>query len=345
MPTGTTSYGDISPRTAAYVIKDFLAVGLPYVVFEPFLQAKTIPQGNSKSIDFRRYKALDATPNALTEGVTPSSKKLEAEDVTATLVQYGDSVTLTDVVLDTHEDPTLKIATERLGEQAGEMIERTRFGVMKAGTNVFYANGTTRSAVNTPLTRSLQRKVVRGMKRQRAKKITKALNSTPAYGTVSVPAAFIGVVHPDLESDVREMEGFKDVVDYGQVTPYPNEIGEVEGVRYLLTDLSEPWEDAGGVFDGSGTEMLSTSGANADVYPVIYIARDCAGTVALRGYGQKNNNGKMKMVSPVKVMVVNPKPSDSDRLAQRGHAGWKTYAQTVILNDLWMARAEVAATD
>ena len=43
-------------------------------------------------------------------------------------------------------------------------------------------------------------------------------------------------------------------------------------------------------------------------------------------------------------MVVNPKPSDSDPLAQRGHVSWKAYENAVILNDFWMARLESAAT-
>jgi N4-gp56 family major capsid protein len=345
MATGTTTFGDISPRTAAHVTKDFLAVGLPYVVLEPFAQTVVIPQGKSKAVEFRRYKALSAIPAALGEGVTPSAKKLDSEDVTATLIQYGDRVVITDVVQDTHEDPVLKIANERLGEQAGEMLERVRFGVVKAGTNVFYANGSARTDVNTPLTLTLQRKVTRALKRQRAKKFTRILRSTPAYGTQNVEPSFIAIIHPDLESDVRGMTGFIAAKDYGQISPYPNEIGAVEDVRYLTTDLAEPWEDGGDAKAGSGTAMLSSSGTSADVYPVLYFARDAWGTVALRGYSTKNNDGKMAMVSPVQIMVVNPKPSDSDPLAQRGHAGWKTYATAVILNDLWMCRAEVAATD
>jgi N4-gp56 family major capsid protein len=43
-------------------------------------------------------------------------------------------------------------------------------------------------------------------------------------------------------------------------------------------------------------------------------------------------------------MVVNPKPAPGDPLAQRGTVGWKAWQAAVILNDAWMARAEVAAT-
>jgi N4-gp56 family major capsid protein len=78
--------------------------------------------------------------------------------------------------------------------------------------------------------------------------------------------------------------------------------------------------------------MLSTTGTSADVYPILYVARDAYGIVALKG---------MFAVTP---MVVNPKPSDSDPLAQRGHVAWKAMQTCSILNDAWLVRCEVAAT-
>jgi N4-gp56 family major capsid protein len=43
-------------------------------------------------------------------------------------------------------------------------------------------------------------------------------------------------------------------------------------------------------------------------------------------------------------MVVNPKPAAGDPLAQRGTVGWKLWTATVILQELFMARLECAAT-
>ena len=78
--------------------------------------------------------------------------------------------------------------------------------------------------------------------------------------------------------------------------------------------------------------MLSTSGVKADVYPILFFGRDAYAVVALKGDFA---------ITPI---VVNPKPSDSDPLAQRGHVGWKAMQTAVILNDAWMVRAEVAVT-
>lgn len=338
----TTQYGDISPRTAAYAAKDMLERGIPFLVLEQFGQSKPLPKNETKSIIFRRYESLDASVNELQEGVTPAAKQLTKTDVQATLKQIGDRIELTDVVEDTHEDPVMQESSDLLGEQAAEMVERVRFNVLKGGTSVYYANGSSRSSVNTPITRSLQRRITRSLKRQNARKITKTLSSTPAYGTQNVDAAFVAACHPDLEGDIRNMPGFTPVEEYGSRTTYESEIGKVEDVRYVSSTVIEPWESAGGApdNDSDGTdEVLSSDGSSADVYPILFIARDAYGIVPLKGDTSGRNS------QPITPMVVNPKPSDSDPMAQRGHVAWKAYQTASILNDAWMVRAEVAASD
>lgn len=324
----STTYGDISPRTAAYAEKELLKRGLPFLVLEKFGQAKPLPSNSTKVMKFRRYSALANTPVTLTEGVTPASQQLSVVDVTATLAQYGGLTTISDVILDTHEDNTLNEAVNLLGEQAAQMIEKMRFGVLKAGTNVLYANGAARNAVNTAISLTLQRRAVRALKRQNARFITSIVRSTPSYGTEAVAPGYVALIHPDLEADVRGLSGFVPAEKYGSMTPWENELGKVEDVRYVSSTIFEPWADAG----GAKGAMLSTTGTNADVYPVLYVARDAYGIIALKG---------MFALTP---MVVNPKPSDSDPLAQRGHVSWKAYQTAVILNDAWMVRGEVAAT-
>ena len=322
----TTAYGDISPRTSAYACKELLKRGIPYLVFEKFGQAKNLPSNSSKLEIFRRFTALPTTPNALTEGVTPTAQTLQKVDVTATLVQYGDLITVSDVVTDTIEDPVLNESLELLGEQAAQMIEKMRYGVLKAATNKTFANGTVRSAVNTPFTVALQRKAVRALKRQNARPITSIVRSTPSYGTENVAPGYVGIIHPDMEGALRAAPGFTPAEKYGSISPWENEIGKIDDVRYLCTTIVEPYPDAGGIKGA----MLSTSGTSADVYPVIFLGRDAYGIVALKG---------QYSVTP---MVVNAKPSDSDPLAQRSHIGWKSMQTCVILQDAWIAIGEAA---
>jgi N4-gp56 family major capsid protein len=343
-----TTYGDISPRTAAYAVTQFLKRGMPYMVLEKFGQTYVLPTNKSQTAKFRRYFLAGATGSAglvhtgtainpfntpvsitpLTEGVTPAGRKLSNQDYSVTLSQYGDFVTITDVVMDTHEDPILNQMTEVLGESAAQTIEVTRFNVLKAGLNVFYANGGARSAVNTTISLAMQRGVTTALLRQNAKRITNVVKSTPDYRTEPVEAAFIGLHHPDLDSDIRNMTGYINPKQYGTVTPFENETGSVEMVRYLNSTIFVPFADAG----GTKGAMRSTSGVNADVYPVLYLARDAYGIVPLKG------------ASALTPMVVNPKPVAGDPLGQRGTVGWKCMTACVILNDAWMARLEVAAT-
>lgn len=324
-----TAYGDISYTVAGYHAAELLKRAMPYLILEKFAQTKPLPSNSSKTQTFRRYNALSSTPQPLVEGVTPTGKSLTKVDITVTLQQYGDFVELTDQVQDLHEDPVLRETQDILGEQAGQMYERVRFNVLKAGSSVFYANGASRAAVNTKLTTALQRKITKALKRQNARPLTKVLRSTPNWGTVNVKASYIAVGHSDIENDVRDMNGFKAVEDYGQITPFENEIGAVEDARYLTSTLFEPWPDAGAAAGGT---MQSTSGSNADVFPVLYLAQDAWACVPLKGKAA---------ITPT---VVNPKPVQGDPLGQRGYAGWKGYHAAVILNDAWMARGEVGVT-
>jgi N4-gp56 family major capsid protein len=338
-------YGDISPRTAAYVVKDLLKRAIPYMVIEKFGQQYPIPQNSTRNAKFRRYFLTGATGSAgdgnaanafftplsltpLLEGVTPAGLKLSFQDYVVQLNQFGDFIQITDVVEDTHEDPVLQEATQVMSESAAQTLEAIRYNVLKAGTNVYYANGGARSSVNTAMTLTLQRSVTTALNRQNAKFITQVVASTPNFRTEPVEAAYIALVHPDCETDIRSMSGFIPTKQYGTVTPYENEIGAVERVRYLTSTVFSAFADAG----GAKGAMRSTSGTSADVYPILVIARDAYGIVPLRGRDS---------ITP---MVVNPKPAPGDPLGQRGSVGWKAWQAAIILQDAFMVRVEVAAT-
>lgn len=340
-----TSYGDITPRQAAFSMAGFLGRAIPNMIIERFGQPFVVPPNSTQTAKFRRYFLAGGTGSysgnagkysmplattALTEGVTPAGKKLANKDYTVQLQQYGDFVGFSDVIQDTHEDypAMLKELMAILGDEAALTVETLRFNVLKAGTNVFYANGASRSAVNTPLTLALQRNVTRSLKRQNASAITSVLKSSPAYNTQPIEASFIALVHPDLETAIRDMDGFISTKQYASTEPFPMELGSVEDVRYIRSTVIEPWADAGGAAGGT---VVSTTGTAADVYPVLYIARDAYGVVALRGK------------SVASIAVVQPKPTVEDPLGQRGTASWKLWNATVILQDAFLVRAEVAA--
>ena len=325
-----TVYGDISPRTAAYAAVELLKRGMPYLLLEKFGQSKALPGNKSTTIKFRRYEHLPLTLTPLVEGVTPPGQKLTYTDITATLEQLGNVIGISDVIADTHEDPVFQEAQTVIGEQAAKTIETYRFNHLKACSNVFYANGVAaRGSVVTAPTRADQRKIVRALERQEAGHVTHIVRSTPSFNTENVLPCFVALCHVDLKSDIRAMSGFIDVKDYGTVPAWESEIGAVEDVRYLHSTIFAPYADAG----GAKGAMISTSGTLADVYPILYIAKDSYGIVALKG---------KYAITP---MVINPVPSKSDPLGQRGSVAWKTMQTAVILNDAWFACLEATCTN
>lgn len=327
-----TTYGDISPRTAAYVVVELLKRAMPYLCLEKFGQSKTLPANNTQSMKFRRYNALATTGTRLTEGVTPPGKKLTATDISVTLYQDGDWVGITDIVADTHEDAVQHESIPIVSEQAAKVIEINRYDILKACTNVFYANSVAgRSSVVAVISRADQRKIVRALERQEAQHLTQVVKSTPNFNTESILPAFIGVTHVDLTADIRSMQGFTGVQDYGAISKFETEVGSCEDVRYLKSTIFTPYEDAG---SGTTTGKLTTAAVQCDVYPVMIFGKDAYGIVALKG---------KFAITP---MVLNPNtPRDGDPLGQRGSVGWKTMQGTVILNDAWMAVYECACTD
>lgn len=329
MVAGTTKYGDIGQRTAAWAAREMLKHASPVLVLSTMGLTKPVPLNTADTVKFRRPKPFPISTVPLAEGVTPQPQKMQYEDVSCQLHQFGNIVEITDWVMDTSEDAVLKDATEQIGEQAGGVLEQIVYSAVKGGTNVVYANGVARNAVNTPVALSKLRACVRALLAQKAKMITRIIDSTPAYATTPVEASFVAVCHTDLSSDIRNLAGFIPTAKYGaKRLIHERELGAVEDIRFVTSPDLAPFLDAG----GAKGAMVSTSGTAADVYPILIFGQESFGQVPLKG---KN------AMTPI---VVNPKPSHGSPLGQVGYVGYKFATAAVILNELWQIRLEVAAT-
>jgi N4-gp56 family major capsid protein len=328
------TYGDISPRTAAFAAAKMLDRATPMLCMARFGQQQPIPRNKTNVVKFRRYNAFAPSTVPLVEGVTPSPDAISSTDVTATLAQYGRRTQVTDVIQDTHEDPVLSEYSEVMGEVAGQTQELVIFNAIKAGTNVLYpGSATSRATVASAVTSSVLARAIRQLKRQNAMNITRMLQGTDKIGTVPVRPGYIGFCHPDVQQDLEAITtGYTPVANYGTYQPLAdNEIGSFKEIRFLTSTLYAPFLAAG----ASGSSLLTNGGTgtgNADVYPIIIVGNNAYATVSLAG---------AEAVTPI---VLNPKPSDSDPLAQRGHVGFKMYSTSCILNDAWMVRVEVGVT-
>lgn len=332
-----TKYPDITPRTDVYAAKRMLKRGQHLTVTERYGQSRPLPKKHSQTMKFRRYESLVNATAPLAEGVTPAGQMLRYSDITVVLQQFGSVVPISDVVLDTHEDDTMKETHDLCGEQIAETVEILRIAVLKAGSNVFYSNNVaSRTAVASGPTRGDVRRIVRSFKRRKAKLISKIIKASHLISTEPVAPAYFSLSHSDLDPDIRGMTDFRPVEEYSNSDgALPGELGKCEGVRFLTTALFEAWAQA--ATSVSTTNFLSqgeipSSAANPDVYPMIFLAQDAYALVPLQG---------MNAVTPY---TVYPKAQVGDELAQKGFVAWKMWQASVILNQNWCARLETLAT-
>ena len=326
-------YGDITPRTAAFAVDKMLERAQAQLNMAKFATLTTVPKGKTKVCKWRRYNRIAASTTPLTEGVTPSGVNPTVTDVTATLAQYGQHVQITDVILDTHEDPVLSELSASLGQTAGETQEMIIYNVIKAGTQVQYSNGSARNTLNTAINATTCRKAIRQLRNQDAKPVSQMLKATPGQGTQPIPKCYVAFVHPNVDMDLQNTTnfpaGYVRVQNYGMFEPLcDNELGSFENIRFVSSTLYSPLANA-----GSATLNGMLGGANVDVYQSVVTGADAYASVDL-GAGS----------SGVTPFVVSPKHSDSDPYAQRGKVGFKMYSTAAILNDAWMTRIEHGVT-
>lgn len=342
--TGNT-YSDLTPRQSGYSVAEFLKRAIPLLTIEQFGDQKPLPKNETKTIKMRRYFLTGGTggysgaagsynlplmTTALTEGETPAGTKMAYKDYSVDVAAYGNWTGFTDFFMDTHEDvpAVVREFSDILGEQAALSKETLTYNVLKAGSNVIYANGNQRTDVNTPITLSLIRRVTRALKVQNTMKISSVLASTPAFNTQPIEAAYICLVHPNVENDIRNIDGFTPVKNYATGKAMNGEIGAVEDVRFVSSTVFTAFADAG----GDKGSMLSTTGVKADVYPLLFLGKNAFSVIPLRG------------ASAAQMYVVYPKATETDPLAQRGTIGYKYYHASLITSDYALIRGEVAAT-
>lgn len=275
-----------------------------------FGQVRDIPQGSGTSIKFRRYGNLTAATTALTEGVTPTGSALSITDVTATVLQYGDYVTLSDVLQFSTLDPLLVETANVLGDQAGETLDTLCRNVLVAGTTIQYAS--TASAVgditaSMVLNATEVREAVLTLHTNKAKYITEMIDPMDAYNTIPVGRAYIGIIHQKTLRDLESDTNFIPVQKYpSQAKVMEDEVGAMGNVRFLMTP------NAYEVAEGSG---------GAKVYKTLIMGRDFYGITRISGEALKN--------------IIKPLGSagSSDPLDQRSTSGWKATFIAKILNN------------
>lgn len=302
--------------------RTLLERAVPLFVHNRWGQVRDIPRNSgTNTIKFRRYSNLSAATTALTEGVTPQGSQLSTTEITANVAQYGDYVTVTDVVDYESEDPVLMEAAEILGDQAGDTLDQLTRDVLVAGTSVTYVGQSSRGAITSSdlITAVEVRKAVRTLKGNKARKVTRMINPTTGIDTTPVNSAYIGIVHPDTTYDLQDETGWTPVEKYSsQMSVMEGEVGKLNDVRFVESTNAKVFADA-----GSGS---------TDVYATVIFGMHAYGVTRISGESLHN--------------VVKPLGSagSADPLNQRATSGWKATFVAKILNNDFITRLEHAVT-
>lgn len=296
---------------------------VPLFVHSMFAQVRDIPKNNTNVIKFRRYGNLVAATTALSEGVTPTGSQLSITDISATVAQYGDYVTLTDVLQMTTLDPVLTETAEILGDQAGDTLDQLARDIFNAGTTVQYAstaNARTDITAAMKITPGEIREAVRTLKNANAKRITRMIDASTGYGTAPINSCYVGIIHPNATYDLKGVTGFTPVENYAnKQSLMPGEVGAVDEVRLIESTNAKKWVNGG-------------SGGAVDVYSCLIFGANAVGVTRISGEAMRN------------IIKALGSAGTSDPLDQRSTSGWKATFVAKILNETYMIRIEHGVT-
>lgn len=328
--TGTS---DVAVNLQGHYDRNLLERALPALIYSKFAQDRPLPKNAGTRINFRRYGSLAINTTPLTEGVTPTGKKLTSTDIYANVKQYGDFITISDWVSMTGLDPLLIESGEILAEQMGLSVDTLDRDVYIAGTNVRYAAGVAaRTSIATAVAVADVKAAVRTLEGANAKKIRKIVEGGTKVGTRPVAPAFYGITHTDCRQDYEALPGFTKVEEYAsQKEVMEEEIGSWGNLRILLSTNAKIWL-AGGVAVGS-TGLVAADSTNIDVYSTLIFAANAVGSIPLQQGNVKNIIKKMGSAGT------------EDPLDQRATSGWKVARTAKILNDDFLLRIEHGCTN
>lgn len=315
----TGSGQDLSAEMKTWYSKYLIKNASPELYHDQFGQQHPIPKNGGKTIEFRRYSALAKATTPLTEGVTPSGKKLNVSKIEATIKQYGDYIELSDMLILTAIDNNLVQATELLGQQAGRTSDTITREIINAGTNVQYAGGVS------------NRKALAATNKLSVEEIRKSVRTLRSFNAKPLEGGyFVGVISPDLEYDLMKDDEWVEASKYGAPNQlFAGEIGRIAGVRFVSTTEAKVWKKSSETTDSS---VPDTDNNKIDVHSCLIIGKDAYGVTELEGMGLQHITKQLGS------------SGTADPLNQRATVGWKLAKTAEILSQENMVRIECAAS-
>lgn len=309
----TTGTEGLSAEMKTFYDMTLIDLAEPELVHAQFGQKRPIPKNGGKTIEFRQFSSLPKATTPLTEGVTPDGRNITVKAKTATISQFGDYVSVSDLLELTSIDNVIVETTKLIGSQAGRTLDTIVRNILVGGTNVYYQPKASGTAVTSRanldetciLTPSTVRKVAGLLKRVNAKRID---------------GKYVAIIHPDVSTDLMGTTEWQDAQKYARPEKiFEGEIGELYGVRFVESTEAKIWNNAAG--DGTPAGLA--------VYGCLFLGADAYGVTDINGGGLEH--------------IVKQKGSagTADPLNQRSTIGWKENGYTACrLVEEYMVRVE-----
>lgn len=248
-----------------YIQKKTLELTQKTIVLSQFAQKVPLPKGNGTTYNAFRYERVPLPYTTLSEGVAPSGQTMTITQVTGAVAQWGDLIRITDVAeLTTYHD-VFRMAIERATYAVAETIERNTFNAINGGTQVNYVGAVgARSAlatgsVMTPheLNRAISALATLGAQQYRSSGMAD-MKTTMAASAKGVSVAeqphYVAVIHPNVESDLRENSTVVTAWSYSDIAKlYNSEIGQWSQIRFTRSNMVPSWTGQAAVSGTAGT--------------------------------------------------------------------------------------------
>ena len=240
----TTLTEGLSAEMKTFYDMTLIDEAAPALVHDQFGQKRPIPKNGGKNIEFRKFAPLAKALTPLTEGVTPQGKSLDVSTITAEVSQYGDFVTMSDMLELTAIDNVIVEALKLLGRQGGATLDTVVRNILHSGTNVTYCPKIADDGSETAVT---SRATLDNTCKLTVKVIQKVVAKLRAQNAPTISGKYVAIIHPYAAYDLMRDPEWIDAHKYA--TPenlYEGEIGEIAGVRFVQTTEAKIYEN--GVF-------------------------------------------------------------------------------------------------
>lgn len=231
--------------------KDILFHAQPVLRFEQFAVKKTDLQAQpGLTIKMTVYNNLNLG-GKLTENTPIETQALSASQREITVYEYGNAVSVTELLLQATFDDTMANAAKLLGMDYAKTLDKELRDTVLAGTQVVYPNGKSARntlAVSDTFTGAVIKDVIEVL----------STNNVGKYQNDH----YVMFIHPHHARDVRDDSEFMNVSQYGK--QYAGEIGRIDDIVFIETTQMPKLAGAG-------------AGGTVDVYQAVAFGENAYG--------------------------------------------------------------------